>query len=91
MATIGAALDEGRKCRKRPSLAVNRRSLLPRRSTAEDCLFLNLTVPGTLTEMSFWQNKPVLVFFHGGGFSGGSGDVYDGEGSKRHTRVVATA
>lgn len=46
-------------------------------STAEDCLFLNVTVPGAANAMGFWQNRPVLVWFHGGGFTGGSGDVYD--------------
>jgi para-nitrobenzyl esterase len=41
-------------------------------STAEDCLFLNLTVPGDAADAGFWQKKPVMVWFHGGGFSGGS-------------------
>ena len=44
-------------------------------STSEDCLFLNITVPAG--PAGFWQRKPVMVFFHGGGFTGGAGAVYD--------------
>ena len=42
---------------------------------SEDCLFLNLWTPG-LDEGA----RPVLVWFHGGGFTSGSGssNVYDG-------------
>jgi para-nitrobenzyl esterase len=57
-------------------------------STAEDSLLLNVTVPGTAADMGFWQNKPVLVFFHGGGFTGGSGDVYDAEAMALENDVV---
>jgi para-nitrobenzyl esterase len=57
-------------------------------STEEDCLFLNITVPGKLTDVGFWQNKPVLVFLHGGGFSGGSGDVYNAQAMARDNDVI---
>lgn len=57
-------------------------------STEEDCLFLNITVPGSVTDMGFWQNKPVLVFLHGGGFTGGSGDVYDAEALAGENDVI---
>ncbi|MCB9993499.1 MAG: carboxylesterase family protein [Hyphomicrobiaceae bacterium] len=57
-------------------------------STSEDCLFLNITVPGPANAMGFWQNKPVLVWFHGGGFTGGSGDVYDAQALARENDVI---
>ena len=37
---------------------------------SEDCLFLNLWVPATATKKS---KLPVMVWIHGGGFTGGSG------------------
>jgi len=54
----------------------------------EDCLFLNLTVPGTAADMGFWQKKPVMVWFHGGGFSGGSGDLYNADALAREGNVI---
>ncbi|SDY97837.1 para-nitrobenzyl esterase [Amycolatopsis xylanica] len=41
-------------------------------SDVEDCLFLNVTTPGT------GKNKPVMVWLHGGGNSYGSADGFDG-------------
>jgi para-nitrobenzyl esterase len=43
-------------------------------STNEDCLFLNVFVPGSV---SSWNNLPVMVFFHGGAFVFGEGSDYD--------------
>ena len=37
---------------------------------SEDCLFLNIFAPDTATE---GDNLPVLVYIHGGGFTGGCG------------------
>lgn len=56
--------------------------------TSEDCLYLNIwtaaTAPG--------QNLPVLVWIHGGGFSGGAGssDIYNGEALAGKGAVVVT-
>jgi para-nitrobenzyl esterase len=49
---------------------------------SEDCLFLNIWTPRPATS----ANLPVVVYIHGGAFSGGAGDiaVYDG------TRLAAT-
>jgi para-nitrobenzyl esterase len=57
-------------------------------SSSEDCLFLNVTVPTDSTGMKFWQRKPVMVFFHGGGFTGGSGDVYNADDLAKENDVI---
>jgi para-nitrobenzyl esterase len=44
-------------------------------STDEDCLFLNVFVPGPSVSAS--KSLPVMVFFHGGDFVEGSGSSYD--------------
>jgi para-nitrobenzyl esterase len=46
----------------------------PTTSTAEDCLYLNVYAPPTLPR----RPLPVLVWIHGGAFTGGAGSVYDG-------------
>lgn len=54
----------------------------------EDCLFLNVWTP-TLDKVA----RPVMVWFHGGGFNYGSGSwpAYDGHNlAKRHDVVVVT-
>ena len=56
----------------------------------EDCLRLNLWTP----EINGSYKRPVMVYMHGGGFSGGSGHdllSYDGENlSRNHDVVVVT-
>ena len=42
----------------------------------EDCLYLNVYIPGTLTDYVDFQ-LPVMVFIHGGGFLTGSAAEYD--------------
>ena len=55
---------------------------------SEDCLFLNIWTPGPATT----ANLPVIVFIHGGAFTGGAGDiaVYDGTNLAATGLVVVT-
>ncbi|MDQ1471058.1 MAG: para-nitrobenzyl esterase [Bryobacterales bacterium] len=57
----------------------------------EDCLRLNVWSPGPNTS---GRKRPVMVFMHGGGYTGGSGNdllSYDGENlARRHDVVVVT-
>lgn len=60
-----------------------------RRPDSEDCLFLNVWTPGLRDQ----KKRPVMVWFHGGGFSSGSGSshAYDGVRlAKRGDVVVVT-
>ncbi|MEV0991762.1 carboxylesterase family protein [Streptomyces sp. NPDC049949] len=43
-------------------------------SGSEDCLYLNVTAPS-----SGGSGRPVMVWFHGGGFVNGAGDAYRAE------------
>jgi para-nitrobenzyl esterase len=49
----------------------------------EDCLFLNLVTPSV-----DGSHRPVLVWIHGGGFSAGSANEYDGSVLARQGDVV---
>lgn len=56
--------------------------------TSEDCLFLNVWTPAADA-----KKRPVLVWFHGGGFTTGSGSSYAYDGArlaKRGDVVVVT-
>ena len=47
-------------------------------STTEDCLFLNIYVPGGTDGLSEHAGElPVMIWLHGGGFSFGNGAAYD--------------
>lgn len=55
-------------------------------STSEDCLYLNVYTPKTLSP----QPLPVMVWIHGGSDTGGAGSIYDGSvlANKGHVIVV---
>lgn len=55
-------------------------------TTSEDCLYLNIYTPN----LEPTANLPVIVFFHGGNYIGGSGGVplYDGSDIARNQNVV---
>jgi len=58
-----------------------------RTPSGEDCLRLNLWTP----EINGAKKRPVLVYMHGGGFTGGCGNdllSYDGENMSRRGDVV---
>jgi para-nitrobenzyl esterase len=56
-------------------------------AVSEDCLYLNIWKPAGAT-----TKLPVMVWIHGGGFSGGSGSVpiYDGAALARRGIIVVT-
>jgi para-nitrobenzyl esterase len=62
--------------------------LIPAGPISEDCLYLNVWTPAR-TE---GDKLPVIVWIHGGGFTGGSGTVplYDGEAMARKGVVFVT-
>ncbi|KAF8131039.1 Alpha/Beta hydrolase protein [Boletus edulis] len=47
-------------------------------SQSEDCLFLNVHVPGPTVNAVSSGGHPVVVWIHGGGYVGGSASGYDG-------------
>ena len=49
----------------------------------EDCLFLNVNTPA-----ADGKRRPVMVWIHGGGFTGGSANEYDGRVLSREGDVV---
>lgn len=59
----------------------------PREAQGEDCLVLNIWTPNPARG----QKKPVMVWFHGGGFASGSGSysIYSGQELARKHDVVA--
>lgn len=62
--------------------------LAPVKLIGEDCLYLNVWSSAKRTD----EKLPVIVWIHGGGFSGGSGTVplYDGEDMARKGVVFVT-
>src|SRR5688572_5299572 len=58
------------------------------RRQSEDCLFLNVWTPGLDS-----RGRPVMVWFHGGGFNYGSGSwaTYDGGNLARNHDVVVVS
>ena len=58
-------------------------------AASEDCLNLNVWVPAAAPPPGGW---PVMVFVHGGSFTGGSGSepIYDGSALARRGAIVVT-
>ena len=54
----------------------------------EDCLFLDITVPGGVDETN---KKPVMVWIHGGGYAFGAKDAYLGATLAKHGDVIIVA
>ena len=76
-----AALEFGSRCVQAPSL------LAPsREAQSEDCLFLNVWSP--LDAAAEPGGHPVMVWFHGGGFTSGSGAIAWYHGSRLAARGV---
>lgn len=63
--------------------ALHGKSLDPELS--EDCLFLNIHAPSTPSA----KLRPVIVFIHGGSFTGGAANSYDGSALARGADAVA--
>jgi para-nitrobenzyl esterase len=55
-------------------------------STSENCLYLNVYTPAAVGS----GGLPVMVWIHGGGFTGGAGSIYDGSvlATQGHVIVV---
>ncbi len=58
----------------------------PTASDSENCLYLNVYTPATAST----RPLPVMVWIHGGGFTGGAGSLYDGAvlAAREHVIVV---
>ena len=71
-----------------PFFAWSEEFLIPKEPISEDCLYLNVWTGAETVD----EKRPVMVWIHGGGFSGGSGTVplYDGEELAKKGIVVVT-
>ncbi|KAK0239582.1 Alpha/Beta hydrolase protein [Armillaria nabsnona] len=58
---------------------------------SEDCLFLNVYIPGQLDSSSPYRNLPVVVWIHGGGYVTGGANEFPGNDLVRESgdRVIA--
>jgi len=62
-----------------PGIAPDNPSFGPTDDESEDCLFLNVYVPGTkVAPAPSGGGLPVVVWFHGGGYISGAAKDYDG-------------
>ncbi|MDF2159233.1 carboxylesterase family protein [Algoriphagus sp. CAU 1675] len=71
-----------------PFFAWSEEFLIPKEPISEDCLYLNVWTGAEKSD----EKRPVMVWIHGGGFSGGSGTVplYDGLDLAKEGIVVVT-
>ncbi|RNA09672.1 neuroligin- X-linked-like, partial [Brachionus plicatilis] len=60
----------------------------PQSNFSEDCLYLNIFAPNRTDRLDI--KYPVMVFIHGGGFSGGSSQLYNGFVLAQRGVVVVT-
>ncbi|MDR1416559.1 MAG: carboxylesterase family protein [Prevotellaceae bacterium] len=93
-----AAWKGVRECTAPPASAVQKKPvpffcwskefLIPEEPISEDCLYLNVWTSAKTSS----ENLPVIVWIHGGGFTGGSGTVplYNGERLARKGVVFVT-
>ncbi|MDR0763070.1 MAG: carboxylesterase family protein [Bacteroidales bacterium] len=93
-----AAWEGVRECTAPPASAMqgkpvpffcwSKEFLIPDEPLSEDCLYLNVWTPAKTVE----DKLPVMVWIHGGGFTGGSGTVplYNGEAMARKGVVFVT-
>ena len=80
---VRAATKPGHDCAQTASLATG----VLTTSMFENCLFLNVYTPPQGTG----HLLPVMVWIHGGGFTGGAGRIYDGAAlAARHHVIVVT-
>jgi para-nitrobenzyl esterase len=79
---IRLATKPGHDCAQTGSIATG----VPATSTVENCLFLNVYTP----PRAAGRLLPVMVWIHGGGFTGGAGRIYDGAplATRQHVIVV---
>ena len=70
-----------------PFMCWSKEFLIPDEPISEDCLYLNVWTPARRGD-----KLPVMVWIHGGSFTGGSGSVplYDGEEAARRGIVMVT-
>ncbi len=68
---IRNARAPGQDCAQTGSLATG----VPVTSDFENCLYLNVYTP----RLGTGRRLPVMVWIHGGGFTGGAGSIYDGK------------
>ncbi|HEV3067712.1 MAG TPA: carboxylesterase family protein [Streptosporangiaceae bacterium] len=80
---VRPATKPGHDCAQTGSLATG----VPTTSTFENCLFLNVYTPPRAPG----RPLPVMLWIHGGGFTGGAGRIYDGAVlAARHHVIVVT-
>lgn len=72
----------------KPFMCWSKEFMAPESPLSEDCLYLNVWTPAKTPQ----EKLPVMVWIHGGAFTGGSGTVplYNGEGMARKGVVFVT-